>query len=205
MQDVKRDFNKEAAQWDENPGRVKLANDVADAMIREASPTAEMDVLDFGCGTGLVTLRLQPLVRSILGADSSEGMLGVLDGKIRSHGIKNVRTKLVDFEKGGRIQGAFHLIVSSMTLHHVPEPAALFREWRNLLLPRGRVCFADLDVEDGSFHTDNTGVFHKGFDRAHLARLLAEAGFSDIRDVTAATVKREGGREFPVFLIVASK
>ncbi|HTG02260.1 MAG TPA: class I SAM-dependent methyltransferase [Nitrospirota bacterium] len=205
MEQAKKDFNKEAAQWDENPGRVRLANDIAEAMIRETAPSPDMDVLDFGCGTGLVTLRLQPFVRSILGADSSEGMLRVLQGKIAEKGIVNVNTQIVDFEKGDRVAGAFHLIVSSMTLHHVPDPAALFRQWRDLLLPAGRICFADLDTEDGSFHSDNTGVFHEGFDRVHLKRLLQDAGFSSIRDTTAAAVKREGGREYPVFLILARK
>src|SRR3990172_483810 len=148
----KRDFDKEAAQWDSNPGRVKLANEVADAIIREAIPTRDMDVLDFGCGTGLVTLRLQPLVRTILGVDSSPGMLGVLEGKVRTQGLKNVKTQIVDFEKGGRVEGRFHLLVSSMTLHHVPDTAGLFKQWRELLLPGGLICCADLDAEDGSFH-----------------------------------------------------
>ncbi|MDA8423191.1 MAG: class I SAM-dependent methyltransferase [Nitrospiraceae bacterium] len=205
----RRDFNKEAAQWDANPGRVKLANDVADSIIREMAPTQDMDVLDFGCGTGLVTLRLQPLVRTITGADSSEGMLGVLEGKVASQGLTNVRTQHADFEKGGRVHGVFHLIVSSMTLHHVPDPAALFRQWQDLLVPGGRVCFADLDAEDGSFHGDNTGVFHLGFDRDRLKTLLQEAGFHDIRDATAATMTKDvegkGKRAFPVFLITARK
>ena len=205
----RRDFNKEAAQWDANPGRVKLANDVADSIIREMAPTQDMDVLDFGCGTGLVTLRLQPLVRTITGADSAEGMLGVLEGKVASQGLTNVRTQHADFEKGGRVHGVFHLIVSSMTLHHVPDPAALFRQWQELLVPGGRVCFADLDAEDGSFHGDNTGVFHLGFDRDRLKTLLQEAGFHDIRDATAATMMKDvegkGKRAFPVFLITARK
>jgi 2-polyprenyl-3-methyl-5-hydroxy-6-metoxy-1,4-benzoquinol methylase len=207
-QEERKDFNKEAAEWDANPGRVKLANDVADAVIREAGPTRAMDALDFGCGTGLVTLRLQPLVRSILGADSSEGMLGVLQSKIQSQGITNAKTRHVDFEKGGRIEGEFHLIVSSMTLHHVPGTAPLFRQWRELLLPGGMLCFADLDAEDGSFHGDNTGVFHFGFDREHLKKLLRETGFQDIRDTTATTMMRDteaGKRAFPVFLISAKK
>src|SRR6185369_2926675 len=107
-------------------------NDVADAIIREAGPAPGMDALDFGCGTGLVTLRLQPLVGSITGADSSPGMLGVLQEKIKARGLANVRTRLVDFESGERIEGTFHLIVCSMTLHHVPETAALFRQWHEL-------------------------------------------------------------------------
>jgi SAM-dependent methyltransferase len=205
----KRDFNKEAAQWDANPGRVKLANEVADAIIREAAPANSMDVLDFGCGTGLVTLRLQPLVRTIIGVDSSPGMLGVLDGKIRAQELKNVETRYVDFDKGELIEGKFDLIVSSMTLHHVPDTARLFKQWHDLLLPGGLLCFADLDAEDGSFHGDNTGVFHRGFDRDHLKKLLLATGFRDVRDTTATAMVREvegkGDKAFPVFLIMARK
>ncbi len=205
----KKDFDKEAEQWDANPGRVKLANEVADAIIREAAPARDMDVLDFGCGTGLVTLRLQPLVRTILGVDSSSGMLEVLEGKIRKQGITNARTRLVDFEKGGRIEDRFHLLASSMTLHHVPDTERLFKQWRELLLPGGLLCFADLDAEDGSFHGDNTGVFHRGFDREHLKQLLLSAGFHTVRDTTAATmikdIEGKGKKEFAVFLIVAKK
>ncbi len=205
----KRDFDKEAAKWDENPGRVKLANDVADTIIREAKPGRDMDVLDFGCGTGLVTLRLQPLVKTIVGADSSKGMLGVLENKVRERGLANVSVRRVDFEQGELLKGKFHLIVSSMVLHHVPDTAKLFAQWHELLLPGGMVCFSDLDSEDGSFHGDNTGVFHHGFDRTGLKRLLQAAGFHDARDTTAATMMRdtaEGGkRAFPVFLILARK
>ncbi len=52
----RRDFNKEAAQWDANSFRVKLAQDVSAAMMRELKLSKDMTVLDFGCGTGLVTL-----------------------------------------------------------------------------------------------------------------------------------------------------
>jgi ubiquinone/menaquinone biosynthesis C-methylase UbiE len=204
----KKDFDKEAAGWDENPTRIKLAQDVANAIIAEAKPSKEMDALDFGCGTGLVTLRLQPLVKAITGADSSQGMLAVLDDKAGKQGLTNIRTQFVDFEHGGKVEGRFHLAVSSMTLHHVRDSAPLFTELYNLLLPGGRLCIADLDKEDGSFHSDNTGVFHYGFDRLHLKDLLQKAGFSDIRDTTAAHIVRPGekeNREFPVFLITGRK
>ena len=205
----RKDFDREAAAWDQDPGRVKLANDVADAIIRESGPNGTMDVLDFGCGTGLVTLRLQPLVRTITGADSSKGMLGVLEEKIRTLGLPNVRTQYVDFEQGECVEGKFHLLISSMTLHHVPNTAVLFKQWYNLLLPGGVLAAADLDAEDGSFHLNNTGVFHLGFDREQVKELLKKTGFREVRDVTAATmtrdVKGQGKREFPVFLIIAKK
>ncbi len=205
----RKNFDVEAAQWDENPGRVKLANDVADAIIKETRPSGEMDILDFGCGTGLVTLRLQPYVRTITGADSSRGMIGVLESKVKARGLGNVRTLLVDLEKGQRIEGRFHLVMSSMTMHHVKDTASLFRQWHDLLHPGGTLAAADLDSEDGSFHLNNTGVFHQGFDRERLKRLLGEAGFREVRDVTAATMIRDvegqGKRAFPVFLLVARK
>jgi ubiquinone/menaquinone biosynthesis C-methylase UbiE len=208
-EEKRKDFDKEAAAWDEDPGRVKLANDIADAIVRETSLSRDMDVLDFGCGTGLVTLRLQPLVRTITGVDSSKGMLGVLESKIRSQGLSNVRTQFVDFEQGECVEGKFHLIISSMTLHHVPNTAVLFKQWYNLVLPGGVLCAADLDTEDGSFHLNNTGVFHLGFDRGRLKEILEKTGFHDIRATTAATMVRDvaggGKREFPVFLIVARK
>jgi len=203
----KRDFDKEAAAWDANPGRVKLAHEVADAIIGAIKLSRDMEALDFGCGTGLVTMKLQPLVKTILGADSSQGMLYVLQKKAETQGVRNVRTQYVDFEKGGRVSGKFHLIVSSMTLHHVQDTAALFRQWKELLLPGGEVCFADLDAEDGSFHGDNTGVFHQGFDRNRLKTFLRQSGFTDMRDMTATTMIREvegkGKIAFPVFLIRA--
>ena len=205
----RRDFDTEAAQWDEKPQRLKLAQDVAAAIVKTVDLSKKMDVLDFGCGTGLVTLLLQPHVGNIVGADSSIGMINILEDKIKHQGLHNVRTQLVDFEKGECLAGMYDLIVSNMTVHHVPDTAALFRLWHDLLKTQGRVYFADLDSEDGSFHSDNTGVHHMGFDRVSLKRLLADAGFSDVCDTTASVIIKdvEGGgkKEFPVFLISGRK
>ncbi|MDA8091210.1 MAG: methyltransferase domain-containing protein [Nitrospiraceae bacterium] len=204
-----RDFNKEAAQWDQNPGRVKLAQDVAQAVIREALPTREMDALDFGCGTGLVTLALQPHVKTITAVDSSRGMLDVLEEKIKTQNLQNVYPRFADFEKGDKIEGKkFHLLVSSMTMHHVAGTEGLLGMWYDLLLPGGIVCAADLDTEDGSFHGDNTGVFHFGFDRNGLKEAMRKTGFSDLKDITASTMNREvegGKRDFTIFLITGKK
>ena len=203
------DFDKEAATWDANPGRVKLANDVAEAIIKEVKPTRDLEVLDFGCGTGLITLRLQPLVRSITAVDNASGMLVVLEDKVKQGGLTNVHPQLVDFERGGEVAGKFHLLVSSMTMHHVADTAALFRLWFDLLRPGGRLAVADLDTEDGSFHGDNTGVFHLGFERRRVQRLLEDTGFREVRASSAATMVKEiagkGPREFSVFLMVGQK
>ena len=209
MEQVRRDFESVASRWDSNPTRLKIARDVGDAILRKVKLSPQMDVLDYGCGTGLLAMQLQPHVHSVCGADSSPAMVAVLQDKIATLKPGNVSTQLVDFERGAHATGQYDLIVSSMVTHHIPDTAALFKEWMRLLKPHGQVAFADLDTEDGSFHGDNTGVFHLGFERAQLRELLLATGFAEVRDCTATTVRKEvegqGTREFPIFLIVAHK
>lgn len=204
----RKDFDKLAASWDSDPLRNRLAEGVAEAIIREMAPREDDDVLDFGCGTGLVTLKLQPLVRTITGIDTSQAMLDVLEQKVKELELDNVQCKFVDLEKGEPIEGEFSLIISSMTLHHVPEALPLLKQFHGLLVPGGRLGIADLDAEDGSFHPDNTGIFHHGFERARVLEYFEQVGFHDVRAVTATQVLREGEagkREYSVFLAVGSK
>lgn len=208
MTGKKRDFDSDAQHWDENPGRVNLANSVADAILEEVELTQQMDALDFGCGTGLVTLRLQPYVRSITGVDGSHGMLDVLRRKINKSGLKNVRIQFIDAEAGQPLEGRYGLIVSSMTFHHISDIKPVLDQFSRIALPSAYLCIADLDPEGGLFHEDKTGVSHFGFDRNALSRMIVEAGFELVRHRTAAAFKkRVGNREadFTLFLIVARK
>jgi 2-polyprenyl-3-methyl-5-hydroxy-6-metoxy-1,4-benzoquinol methylase len=209
LKNEKRDFNQAAATWDEEPRRVKLAGDVAGAIADENVLTPDGDVLDFGCGTGLLTLRLQPRVRSITGMDSSHGMLDVLDAKIRNAGLTNVTTRLIDLEKGDTIEGSYQVVTSSMTLHHIRDIKPLLDQFHRALAPAGYLCLADLDLDDGQFHGgNNDGVFHNGFDRTSLHQMFIEAGFSHVRDRTAATVIKPvpgGNRSFTIFLMTGRK
>ncbi|MDX9976331.1 MAG: methyltransferase domain-containing protein [FCB group bacterium] len=209
MSEAKRDFSKEAATWDEQPTRVKLAQDIASAIRSDVQLTPDMDVLDFGCGTGLVSLQLQPSVRTLTCVDSAQGMLDVLDAKAKMLGLENVQTRHIDLDAGGAITGNYHLIVSSMTFHHIPDVGALLSRFAAAMPSGARVCIADLDSEGGRFHGDNTGVFHLGFDRPVLRQAFQEAGFIDVRDRTAAEVVKpdaEGNpTPFSVFLMTGTR
>jgi 2-polyprenyl-3-methyl-5-hydroxy-6-metoxy-1,4-benzoquinol methylase len=197
-----RNFDAAALQWDEEPRRVKLAFEIA-AAIQDAIPLSpEWDALDFGCGTGLVTLQLAPNLRSITGIDSSSGMLDRLNAKIQTSGFPNVQTELCELTKGDLPSGMYHLITSAMTLHHIEEIAPLLQSFKSLLHPGGWIALADLETEDGSFHEDHTGVFHHGFSAQELTDLLKNTGFSSI-SVTAATNVVKGDRSYPVLLATA--
>ena len=204
----KRDFDAAAAGWDAEPRRVKLAQEVVAAIRRELPLAAEMEALDYGCGSGLVTLGLQPFVGRITGADSSKGMLQVLTRKVRERGISNVVAKFIDLEKQS-LAGGYDLIVSSMTLHHVRDVAALIGSLAQMLKPGGWLALADLESEDGGFHDDPTGVYHHGFDREFFSSACSGNSLTDIRVITAATIDKSEGsgarRLYPVLLCLARK
>ena len=196
-----KDFDVASLTWDEEPRRVKLAGEISDSILKSIPLSEEWDALDFGCGTGLVTLQLAPALRSITGVDSSSGMIGQLDKKIGRSGYSNVRVELCDIDKGCLPSGRYHLIASAMTLHHVDKLAPLFQLFKTLLHPGGWVALADLESEDGSFHEDPTGVFHHGFSADELTTMLTMAGFSSIAITTTEVIK--GDRVYPVFLCTA--
>lgn len=205
----KRNFDKEAATWDANPVRVKLAKDISSALLEAIAVGHDSSVLDFGCGTGLLTLRLSEVAGSVTAIDSSEGMLGVLRDKVASAGIENVRFENSgSFDWNGR-RDSFDVGLCSMTLHHIESVPSLLARFFDVLKIGGLLCIADLEPEGGRFHDDNTGVFHFGFERSELERALRDAGFEVLRYEKAAVVAKpaRGGplREFPVFLVVARK
>jgi len=105
--------------------------------------------------------------------------------------------------------GSYHLIVSSMTLHHIKNIDPLLEQFYSILLSSGQLAIADLDLDNGQFHSNNEGVFHFGFDRKELHRMFIDIGFCDVQHLTAAQVEKPVGddrtRLFSLFLITGRK
>ena len=196
------DFDSRARQWDSNPVFLERALRVADGIRARVPLGPSTRALDFGCGTGLLSFALKDHVGHITLQDSSAGMLEVLREKIALQGTRNMTVlegeQLVDLPPEER----YTLVYTSMTLHHIPDTDATLRAFHGALRPGGFLCVADLDAEDGSFHSEDTGVFHNGFEREAIAALAAAAGFADVA-VRAASVVRKPQRDYPVFLLTA--
>jgi len=209
MEDKKKDFDKEAASWDKNSERVRIPNEIADFMLKEIKLSPEQDVLDFGCGTGLVTLRIQPFVHTITGVDNSQGMIDALKTKIQEQNLSNVKTLFLNSETKTLLKGKYHLIISCLTFHHIKDIQSVLAQFASVLVPGGTLAIADLDLDDGMFHGDNTGVFHFGFDRSALSQELLNAGFEHIQAKTAietrSPISTDKNRLFSIFLMTGKK
>jgi ubiquinone/menaquinone biosynthesis C-methylase UbiE len=203
-EDVQARFDRVAAGWDSNPARVDLAKGIAGAIRKAVPVSAGMAVLDFGAGTGLLTLGLLPYVGHVVAVDASGEMLRVLADKLKLLGIGNVQTRHCDIGKDSLPESLYSLVVSSMVLHHIADVPGTISLLRRSLQPGGWIALADLDSEDGSFHPDPTGVFHKGFERGQVCRWLQQAGFSEVSVRDAYRMRRvsDSGqqREYPIFL-----
>jgi SAM-dependent methyltransferase len=202
-------FNAIASTFDDNPTRVALARGVASAILEAVPVTAREQAMELGCGTGLVTALLAPSLRHVLAVDGSANMLDVLRRKASDLGIHNIEPLEMDLSQHMPV-GPFDLIYSSMTLHHIEDVETLFRRVYERLAPAAWVAFADLALEDGTFHADGVpGVMHHGFEPATLLDWLEHAGFVDVRARTAHVVKKtraDGSmREYPVLLVTAQR
>jgi ubiquinone/menaquinone biosynthesis C-methylase UbiE len=204
-------FDQAAATWDDNPVRVALMKAVTGRIVREVQPTPKMDMLDYGCGTGLVSVFLAPHVGTVTAADSCEGMLTVLRQKIDGMGSQTIRAVRLDLERDPVPDDRYDLIVTNMVMHHVADTEEMLRKFHRLLRSGGVLCVSDLDTEPGVFHDPEAAatVHHHGFDRLEFKGLMVRVGLHDVRDTTAHTIRKpvaEGGeRDFPVFLITGRR
>ncbi len=201
-------FDERARDWDSDPKKVERALAVAEAIRKTIPLSREMSALEYGCGTGLLSFALKDEFQSITLADTSTGMLEVLTEKISAAGVTNMHPLRLDLTVDPVPDEKFNLTYSLLTLHHIRETANIIRKFHDLLLPNGILLIADLDKEDGSFHTDGTVDVHKGFDRGELQKQVEDAGFGDVRFSTAYTIRKniEGReKEFSVFLMSAKK
>ena len=188
---IRPDFDSRASQWDTVPRRVTLAKAVVETIIAEADPQPGMRMLDYGAGTGLVTLGILPLVKEAIAVDSSRGMLEQLEIKARDAGITNLQTCFIDLDSEWHLPKEVDLLVSSMTMHHVPEPAPLITLFKECMTPGALLCIADLEQEDGSFHDDATGIPHKGFTIEQMEGYFHQAGFVEVRTVPVIAIRKE--------------
>ncbi len=197
-------FDDAALNWD-TPERIERAQALAASLLHSIGDKPKTTVLEFGCGTGLISFALRKHFESIYCVDTSEGMLNVLRKKIEKTGSTNLMPADIGLLEQKEFIGMFDVIYSSMVFHHILDVEAQLRALHPLLKPGGLLITIDLDQEDGSFHRaepDFNG--HNGFDRKAIAEWMQACGFSSVRIDTVYQGKK-GELPYSLFLCRAVK
>lgn len=202
-------FDDVAKNWDANSLRQDLAQHAIDEIKKNVNLHSEMNVLDYGTGTGLVLLGIQPYVAKITGMDNSQGMLDVLTEKISAAKIENVTLQKHNIETEEIGNNNYDLIVSNMTLHHISDTFVFLNKAFNALKKGGTLCIMDLETEDGTFHQNiDMSVHHLGFDKQYIKDLIEKTGFISGNVSTYYSIRKPtepGEKLYPVFIAVATK
>lgn len=193
-------FDNAAQEWDSRPLSVQLNDSIGKAIIENIPLNGSMRVLDVGCGTGLISFTLSPLVGEVVGIDSSKGMVERFEQKAQNS--PNTSCMLLDLDSDELPLDSFDLIVSAMAFHHLKEPQKIMKKLCSSLKAGGRIAIADLFSEDGTFHDDNSGIWHFGFSPEEISGWYENVKIKNLRIIAAHSVTKNSS-EYPIFLSIA--
>lgn len=96
-------------------------------------------VLDFACGTGIVTLSLSPDVKELRGIDISDEMIRRAQGKAAAQDIANVLLTQTDLFDAALAPASFDAVLACNVLLYVEQRAAVLARVRELLKADGKL------------------------------------------------------------------
>ena len=188
-------FDANAKTWDTNPVQIARNDAIAKAIRRTIPLSKNVRALDYGAGTGLLSLELAPDVGSILAVDTSE----LMDGRAPQVAVRNHDLAVAQLQ-----DGPFDLVFTVMTLHHVEDTEMLLDRLTGLVAEGGYIAIAELMTEDGSFHGKDLQIAHRGFDPEKLAAGLQKRGVGSTSYEEVFLIERENGI-YPVFLLIGKR
>ncbi|MCH1624198.1 class I SAM-dependent DNA methyltransferase [Ferdinandcohnia quinoae] len=167
-------FEQMAKRYDTEE-RIELAKVIVKEVRAELRNSTSKSLIDYGSGTGLISLELSDLVDSILLVDNSKQMLEVAKTKISHKGITNSKVLHSDFTQETPELKA-DIVIMSLVLLHIPDTNKILQALFNILNNGGKLIIVDFDKNDKIYHPK----VHNGFSHEELKQRLSEVGFKSI-------------------------
>ena len=193
-------FAHKAKEYDALQRRLDTANAIANKIKENINLTKETHIIDFGSGTGLLLEALSNDIGKVTAIDISPSMTNILREKELPCKLDIKELDLTKQELDIQVDG----IVTSMTMHHIKDIEAMLKKFSKMLKPNGFIAIADLESEDGTFHSTDTGVEHLGFDKEEFKKIVEQNGFKNCKIETATKISKPH-KDFNIFLLTAIK
>ena len=141
-------FGTIAERYDSLARRGMPRRDEMLGVLTGVMPAQADDVLELGCGTGALTVRLSTRYpdSKLLAVDGAEEMIALARERLQGAGIQrstDVRFKVQNFEESVFPHQAYDLIASNMSLHHVEDKTPFYARLHDALKPGGLLVFGD--------------------------------------------------------------
>ena len=194
-------FDGNARVYDENMAALAYAiPPVLTRMLgqQKGEPSASLDVLDLGCGSGLCGPLLRPFARRLVGVDLAPGMLALAAQRGAYDTLHE--GEILSALTSGTL-GMFDAVVAGNVVIYFGDLAPLAAAVAGVLRPAGTFLF---DVERGSL-ADVAG-FHTGGRYTHSQALVKRAFGVPAYErliVEEAAMREEGGVPVPALCCAA--
>lgn len=178
-------WDEYADGWDNQPGVHEFSQNTRNVLMKQATPEfwSQANVLDLGCGTGILSRMIAGECKSIVSIDPSAGMLDVLKKHIQQnkafqniHPVKGVLDDATTQEFLQQELGPFDAIVANSVCSFVPDYHGLLHNIHKLLKPGGFFVQADFRQTKEPL-TENQG---DGFHEAFMRNAYTKAGLTVI-------------------------
>ena len=155
---VKEEFKRQAETL--SVASVFTDSGVLEQIHAAIKPTRMMNLLDLGCGPGIVTVAMAPDVREAVAYDLTPEMLDKAKQRCQEAGLKNVRFELGSAEHLPFEDESFDSVVTRLTIHHFLDPRRVMKEVVRVTRRNGKVVVADVV----SSENDEEAVLHNALE-----------------------------------------
>lgn len=154
-------FTELSSHWWDPNGELRTLHQINPlrlAWINEKAPLANKNVIDIGCGGGILSESMAKLGAHVTGIDMSEAALNTADLHLIQSGVQVEYLLRTAETIAADRPGNYDIVTCMEMLEHVPDPAAIIQACAQLTKPNGDVFLSTLNRNMKSYFSAVIGA-----------------------------------------------